>query len=179
MKNTLTLLITVVACATSHGLTLSPSVSLIDAGVTRFDYYHPYAGKLDGVITPDNGAAYGFGVSKELGKWTAGVEAQYLDIGLKSVTVGGQLKNWGDSAQGYYVGAKVSRKLIGGLSAIAGVGYQDLLGGALAYSYGLEYNKNAVSLSLEQRHTTAREYEGYTMRSEPSTLVSLAIRKAF
>ncbi len=178
MKHTLILTLGL-ATTSLFGLTVAPQVSLIDAGLTRFDYIHPMAGKLDGVITPSNGVAYGLVASHSFGKYSLSAEASYLDIGLESVTVGGNPKNWGDSAQGYYLGTKASRKLIGGLSGFVSLGYQDLLGGAVTYGYGVEYRKGIASLSLERRHIGDSTYDGLEMRSEPSNIVALKIGGRF
>jgi len=175
----LTTTIALALASSSYGLTVSPSASILDAGRITFQY-----NGHNGVISPDSGLAYGLGISTSLtDKLDLGAEVQYLDIGLKSVTVGGQPKNWGSSAQGYYVGAKASYWLarIGGVDirGTAGFGYQEVLGGAIAYSYGLEAKKNAVSLTVERRHIGDTTYDGLRMRSEPSTFIGFKLNKSF
>ncbi len=192
LNNTL-LLASLIATTAVNAYTPNLSVTpyAVDAGKVTFVYPHPKYGNLDGIITAGGGRA--LGISTELaryGRLGVALEADYIDIDLQSVTVGGQPKNWGDSIQGYAVLAKASytlEKPFGiEIKPTLGLGYQDILGGTPIASIGVEAlvkEKSKLGLSLsfvaERRYIGASKYGGLTMDGEPSNYVGLKIGKNF
>lgn len=182
-------LATATASGASGDIVLTPKAYKIEASNTTFVYPHTTYGPLDGVITAKGGIGAGIEASKAFGRITMALEADYIDMKLKSVTVGGQPKNWGDSIQGYAVLAKAKYALLSNkeysLSPTVGIGYQNVLGGSMVTSAGLELSKKKallgmdVGLSYEIRTAGRSTYDGLEMKNGNSTWLGLTISKKF
>ena len=181
-EKTIATIIAALACYSASAFEIETSVTSVDAGKIQFSLRG-----LPGVVTPGKGIAYTVAVSHDFGKFRVGAEAQYLEVMLKSVTLGGRPRNWGDRAQGYYAGAFVSYDLAEYrgfyLRPKIAAGYSDILGAAPAASVGLAVQKKLglwnLGAGIERRRFWDGEHEGIKMRKDDATLYSFSVSRKF
>jgi len=181
--DTLTALAVYLTASTS-GFYVAPSASILRTSDITFNYPHPKYGILAGVIQAKDGAAYGGEVGYAWERLSIGVTGAYQSIPLKSVTVGGQPKNWGNAVDGYSVGLKATYTPFKPLYGAIGVGYQSMLGGGLYKEVEVGINKpitsNAtISLSVAKRWADATTYEGLAMSETKQTILGLKLSFKF
>lgn len=177
MKTNLTIALFATLAVSAYGLTISPTASIIKSGDVTFGYPHPVYGNLDGVIKSKTGQSYGIEAKQSFGRLVLSTEAQFITVPMRSVTVAGKPKNWGDKADGWSVTASAGYELLSvagwTITPTVGIGYQDLIGGGLIYQAGVEASKSIgndfiASVTAYNRWSDETEYDGLTMQKDNS-----------
>ncbi len=173
------LTILAVASTSAHGFYIAPVASSFKTSSVSFTYPHKTYGNLPGTIEAKDGYAAGLEAGFIKGRLNYGAEASYIHLPLQSVTVGGQLKNWGDSISGYSTGLFARYRVLGPVYVGVGCGYQDVLGGSTYTQVEAGIKKGALRLSVANRSAGASTYEGLSMSKTEQTIVSAKLNWSF